>query len=743
MVNGPDEARFAVSDQADRRTLLLTIGLVVGVIIFTTLLFGIALLNSVIGLREEQTATSSHIAATASERGQTVLSLLWEAAGAPPAERGDIGTRLADVAPQVPSTLDALRSGGTVGDLDGNRLRVLPLAGDELRTIVRSAANDWQQIAPVTADVIAGRRLDRARVAAVVPIATSISRDFDRLEHAIAADGQSQNNAASTLRTILTTLAVFIFLFIVSSLLGRVRQSQVRLTDFASDLGRRNDDLQAASRDLAQAKAGTDTIMETVNQGLFLITPDFKIAGQYSRELETIFRMPSLEGANILNLLQRLLTERMFNTSKRYMTLLFDKTKKQRTLLQVNPLAQIEVSFPNPEGGYSLRYLSFAFRRIIDDKEIARVFVAVNDVTQRVELETELRLSEARKNRQFELLLSVLYVEPRQIDEFIALAQDQLGQINTALRTQDFVATNGQMANLRSRLEAVFRCVHTIKGNAQMMNLPYFVTACQQFEATIVLLRNRSALGGDDFLTIAVEQSNLSKDVAELQEVRQRFVGMKSLATALPVAERAPGDEMLDAIVELAKSIAAVSGKVVDVELVNFDTGVLDQERRRALRDMLIQLVRNSVVHGVELPVDRELLGKPARATITITGNADRSDAADTFAFSFRDDGRGLDPERIKASAVAAGIISSDEAARLAAGPAVGLIFRPGFSTASSVTVDAGRGVGMDVIRDLVIDRLGGTISMKSTPSRFTEFSFTIPLAPAPATDAALVGGGP
>ena len=58
----------------------------------------------------------------------------------------------------------------------------------------------------------------------------------------------------------------------------------------------------------------------------------------------------------------------------------------------------------------------------------------------------------------------MLYVEPRQIDDFIALAQDQLGEINNALRTQDFVAGESQMAILRSRLEAVFRSVHTIKG---------------------------------------------------------------------------------------------------------------------------------------------------------------------------------------------------------------------------------------------------------------------------------------
>ena len=76
--------------------------------------------------------------------------------------------------------------------------------------------------------------------------------------------------------------------------------------------------------------------------------PDFKISGQYSRELATIFRMASLEGANVLNLLQRLLTERMFTTSKRLLDPALRQMKKQRTLLQVNPLAEIEVSFPNP-----------------------------------------------------------------------------------------------------------------------------------------------------------------------------------------------------------------------------------------------------------------------------------------------------------------------------------------------------------------------------------------------------------
>ncbi|HEY0798134.1 MAG TPA: ATP-binding protein, partial [Candidatus Baltobacteraceae bacterium] len=445
-------------------------------------------------------------------------------------------------------------------------------------------------------------------------------------------------------------------------------------------------------------------------------------------------RLPELAGYNFVNILQRLLTERMFNTSRDYLALLFDKTKKERTVLKVNPLDEVEVNFANPEGGFISKFLSFSFRRIVENGEITRVFIAVSDVTDRVQLERQLRESEQRKERQFEFLLGILHVDPPQLDDFLKTAKEQVAAMNDALRAQDFAtASSGQMDMLRQRLDIVYRSVHNIKGNAAMLRLQYFTKICDQFEARIVDLKNRSALGGDDFLSVVIAQSELRQDLDELQELREKFVGVGKLSSLMPElaaaaeAHASGNDEIVASIGGLAMQIGMKGSKEVRVDAAGFDTRTLPDEKRRIVKDVLIQLTRNSMTHGVEEGRLREALGKPRTATITIRHI---QGPPNSFGFTFRDDGRGLDPTRIREAAVGRGIISPEAGAAMPDGDIVGLIFQPGFSTAEESSTDAGRGMGMNVIKEAIVDKCGGEIGVNSEPGQFTEFTFLIPLVP-------------
>jgi two-component system chemotaxis sensor kinase CheA len=133
----------------------------------------------------------------------------------------------------------------------------------------------------------------------------------------------------------------------------------------------------------------------------------------------------------------------------------------------------------------------------------------------------------------------------------------------------------------------------------------------------------------------------------------------------------------------------------------------------------------------------REAIGKPRKGTLSIRSSSKMP--SDSFVFTFRDDGRGLDPSHIRDRAVSKGLIAPDAAASMTDEQIVALIFRPGFSTSEETTTDAGRGIGMNVIKEAIVDKLGGRLSLNSEPGKFTEFSFTIPLKPAgtaPSTDA-------
>jgi len=726
------------------KTIISTLGLVFGVIIFTVLLFVIVLLNSLVSVRVKQTLAAVNAANLQSVRVQRMTATLLEIQRDSRLGR-DASQEQADLAATSSAfdqTENALKNGGRVQDATGADVAIDPL-GAEAKQKLADADGYWATIHTYITAYLSNRTtpaLDNA-VAAAVRTGPRLSDTMNQTALQVADASAIDVASLSSTRNLMTGLSVLTFLVIIASLLGRVREGQRTVLLYAESLEKRNKDAEDSARLLAEAKAGSDMIMETVTQGLFLIDPSYRIAGEYSRELEQIFRMPDLTGFNLLNILQRLLTERMFNTSKDYFALLFDKTKKQRTVLQVNPLAQIEVNFPNSEGGYTSRFLNFSFRRIVEDAKITRVFVAVSDVTERVQLEHELRAAEARKERQFEFLLGVLHIEPKQLDDFMTTAREQIAIMNDALRAQDFAgAASGQMDILRQRLDVVYSSVHNIKGNAMMLKLTYFQNVCQEFESKIVSLRNRVALGGDDFLAVVIAQSELSKDLDELQEVRQRFLGigrggptpeMAALsANGAPANGRPATDPLLTPIATLADEMARSSGKEVRVEAQGFDTRLLSDAMRRSVKDVLIQLTRNSVSHGVETPQERESLGKARSATISIRGLPDLP--IGSFGFTFRDDGHGLDPERIREKAMAKGLITGGSASGMSSKDIVGLIFSAGFSTVDVASEDAGRGIGMNLVKNIVVDQYGGKINVTSEVPRYTEFTIVLPLGARP-----------
>jgi two-component system chemotaxis sensor kinase CheA len=737
MRNDPNAPREAPTSQ-----VWLTIGLVVLVLLFTGALFGTVLVNAAITVHTQSNLKLVNVAARQSDLVERVTKDLLQLQLA---LRNNQPTRaiiadLSDAGILFETSFKAFQSGGRTTDLAGTPIIVPALRTDQQTTAQAQVQAIWSPLHDKIAALIASPTPSPALVDDAAAYALVAEARLSNLTSNIALS--VERTAAQSaqdltfIRNLLIGLAVLCVVLIVAILFARVSESQAQIQVYASTLELRAEELAESTRALAEAKQGADLIMSTVHQGLFLIGPDHRIESQYSRDCEEIFRMKDLAGYNFLNILQRILTERMFNTSRDYVGLLFDPKKKERAVLKVNPLDEVEVNFPHPEGGFISKYLAFSFRRIVEDGQITRVFIAVNDVTDRMLLEQRLRVSEHKKERQFELLLGILHVEPRLLDEFIAGAQARTKEINDALRAQDFAgASSGQMDMLRGRLDVVFRCVHNIKGNAAALSLEYFQKTCESFEQKIVELRSRPSLGGDDFLAIVIAESELRADLDELQDLREKLSGIQrahggpiTATVAGARAEAAPQsrDDVVDTVKALAQSLALKLAKDVRVDADGFDTRGLPPELRRSVKDVLIQLARNSLAHGIESPGMREASGKPKRALIEIKPLP--ALPAGSFGFIFRDDGNGLDPVAIGERAVELGLLSREEAARSDESQVARLIFAPGFTTANGSTTDAGRGIGMDVVKHIIVDECGGEIGVRSDPGRYCQFTFVLPL---------------
>ena len=276
----------------------------------------------------------------------------------------------------------------------------------------------------------------------------------------------------------------------------RERKERERLQGYAAQVEQQNAGLWRQERELQAGKEEADLVLGHVRAHLMLIDSSFLIQSRYSSELENVFRQTELGNENFLNVLQRLLSERMFKTSRDYLALLFDPSKKERTILKINPLDEIEVSVENPDGTATLKYLSFGFRRIVQNDVITRCLITVEDVTDRATRERQLRESEQQKVKQFELLIGIIHVDPAALDGFDTVAQR----------------------------------VHNIKGNATLLGLDHFERKAAEFEQRIFDLKNRPALGGDDFLAVVIGLADFRSDLEDLQTLRGKLAGIQRVA---------------------------------------------------------------------------------------------------------------------------------------------------------------------------------------------------------------------
>ena len=172
----------------------------------------------------------------------------------------------------------------------------------------------------------------------------------------------------------------------------------------------------------------------------------------------------------------------------------------------------------------------------------------------------------------------------------------------------------------------------------------------------------------------------------------------------------------------LVRDLSHDMGKKIELTMLGADTE-LDRQVLEMIKDPLTHMIRNSGDHGLETPAERRAAGKPETGTIVLNAFHEGG----YIIMEISDDGRGLAVDRIRAKALANGLATEAELATMTDGQIQRFIFRAGFSTAAAVTAVSGRGVGMDVVKTN-IEKIGGTIDLKSTAGQGTTFTVKIPL---------------
>ena len=227
----------------------------------------------------------------------------------------------------------------------------------------------------------------------------------------------------------------------------------------------------------------------------------------------------------------------------------------------------------------------------------------------------------------------------------------------------------------------------------------------------LVLVRNRlvrlGANSADEAMSKAV--SNLDVVTADLQ-------------TAVMKTRMQPIKKVFGRFPRLVRDLARQLKKEINLELVGEETD-LDKNLVEALADPLVHLVRNAVDHGIESPEEREATGKSRGGKVILAAEQE----GDHILLSISDDGKGMDPNVLRAIAVKRGVMDKDAAERLSDTECYNLIFAPGFSTKTEISDVSGRGVGMDVVKTK-ISQLNGSINIYSAKGQGSKIVIKVPL---------------
>jgi two-component system chemotaxis sensor kinase CheA len=227
----------------------------------------------------------------------------------------------------------------------------------------------------------------------------------------------------------------------------------------------------------------------------------------------------------------------------------------------------------------------------------------------------------------------------------------------------------------------------------------------------LVLVRNQllQIARSHDSPPFAAPLQRLSRITSEMQEgvMKTRMQPVSAAWGGLP---------------RLVRDLGAELGKSIDLAMSGGDTE-LDRQVLELIKDPLTHMVRNSADHGLEAPEQRRRAGKPETGRLMLSARQEGG----RIVIEIADDGRGLDLARVRARALERGLATEAEIAAMRDEDIARFVFRPGFSTAETVTAVSGRGVGMDVVRSN-IERIGGTVDLQTQQGRGTTVTLRIPL---------------
>jgi two-component system chemotaxis sensor kinase CheA len=434
---------------------------------------------------------------------------------------------------------------------------------------------------------------------------------------------------------------------------------------------------------------------------------DYAIQDNYSRHLEEVLSDGDLKGKRFTDIFAASLSQKELTTLKDYLEMVFERSFDSATLNEINPLN--ELLYVDPCGAKKM--FSCTFLTVDLGQKETVILVTIYDITAKVELQERLEREERKRQEEMSNLFELLQVDPSTFEAFQEDMMYEFGRI-------DKILGNNSMSHQEVLVE-VYQAVHAIKSNAVTLGLNNFGVKVHEVESEIKKLRDQEGdVHFDDMLHLTIEIEKLSNEKDSFKAILGRINAFKGGGKKRKSSEKSV---LLESLSKAVGKTATDLEKKVRFVATEIDQDALEKGPKRVMKEVLMQLIRNSVAHGVETPDERLSKGKDETGTIRLS--IKHSDGG--IHVKLLDDGKGIDFDKIREKAVLLNMLKEEEANDRS--KLLGAMFAPGFSTAEDENgIHAGRGIGLNLVRDRVRDARG-TIKLQTEFGKGTAFNIFFP----------------
>lgn len=480
--------------------------------------------------------------------------------------------------------------------------------------------------------------------------------------------------------------------------------------------------------------ADITNILDSIQQGIFTVNPDYSVNEVHSKYAEHIFQTDQFANKSVSELLQ--FTDSEKKDFEHWFAMIQDPKRLKRwgKYLSLCPFHEKTIENRNKK-----RILQIEYRPILKNNELNQLMFICSDVTEKRKAED--KLIEVKKQNELEIQRVLGVVNNRQVSLSIFFEEALL------IAKKLYAVTD--LNELKRHADEFYRLAHTVKGNAGTFGFEELSRLSSELEDILAKIINNETISNIGFHKWLISLGSFTKELRSLIEIKDKIFSQQSqtlsilidefekLASDLKANKLTDLDEIYTRLLELKKQPlqdfcqkynniikmyrSKLKKDIKDLVLENPKT-LVHKETMTIMDTAILHIIRNAIDHGIEDSEERENQGKgPGEISLSYELHKDFEELIIT------DDGKGIDGEKVGLRALETGLIDQASLDSLSREEKIDLIFKTGFSTKDRVTSISGRGAGLGAARTH-LEKHGGSMKLYSSVGKGTKFIITLPL---------------